>query len=50
MKWSVYDNQADDLIGYWNDLNDAESFLQENASVEDQWEVFPYDELLLPVK
>tara|TARA_Y100000401_G_scaffold110059_1_gene106904 strand:- start:1886 stop:2038 length:153 start_codon:yes stop_codon:yes gene_type:complete len=50
MKWSVYDNISDEVIGIWNDIKDAEEFLNDNAVTEDKWELFPYEELLLPLK
>lgn len=50
MKWSVYDNTSDEVIGVWNDLKDAEDFLIDNAVFGDKWELFPYEELLLPLK
>ena len=50
ISWSVYDNRNDTVIGVWNTFEQAQQFLMDNACVEDIWEVFPFEELLLPVK
>ena len=50
VEWSVYDNKNDEVIGVWDNLADAQSFLFENADVDDIWELFPMVECLTPVK
>ena len=48
--FAVYDNKNDEVIGVWDNLADAQSFLFENADVHDIWELFPMVECLTPVK
>ena len=50
VEWSVYDNKNDEVIGVWDNLAAAQSFLFENADVDDVWELFPMLECLTPVK
>ena len=49
IEWSVYDNQNDEVIGVWDNLDTATEFLFENAGVDDVWEVFPMVECTVPV-
>ena len=46
MQWCVYDNNADEVIGVWNDLDQAEAFWLDNNS--DNWCVFPWWEVIVP--
>ena len=50
MKWSVYDNRNDCVIGIWDTFEQAQCFWLDNAQVQDLWEIFPYEECLIPVK
>ena len=47
MFWCVYDNQADDVVGFWTDICAAEEFLDENQAEDDIWCIFPYDECVI---
>ncbi len=45
MIWAVYDVNHAEVVGIWNDICDAEEFLEENESSSDVWAVMPADEL-----
>ena len=47
MFWCVYDNKADDVVGFWTDICAAEEFLDENQAEDDIWYIFPYDEWVI---
>ena len=49
--WSVYDMDADDSIGVWNSYDDAYQFWLDHIESDDtNWELFPYEETVFPVK
>jgi hypothetical protein len=49
MKWSVYDNSTDDVIGVWNKYEQAATFwldhLSENGELNADWHLFPWMEV-----
>ena len=49
MKWSVYDNLNDDVIGVWNKYEQAANFWLDHFSDNDEpdlnWQLFPFIEV-----
>jgi len=50
ISWCVYDCTADEMIGTWNDYQDALQFQLDNETSSDCWGIFPDMEVTLPVK
>ena len=48
MSWCVYDCKADEVIGVWLSLDDANMFYFENEGADDTWGVFPWEEVCVP--
>ena len=51
ISWSVYCMDTDEPIGVWNDYTDAYEFWLDHVESKDcNWELFPYEETVFPVK
>ena len=49
MNWAVYDMTADDMVGMWPQYEDCLQFCVDNQAPEDNWEIFPEFEVIVPV-
>lgn len=46
MKWTVYDNTTDEVIGIWNKYEHAVNFWNDHIYIKDtNWELFPWIEV-----
>lgn len=49
MFWTVYDMDADDIIGIWPLYEDCILYCRDNQEPKDNWEIFPEFEVIQPV-
>ena len=51
LSWCVYDNIKDEPIAVWEDYEGAYNFYMDHVDVEgcEDWELFPWEETLVPV-